>query len=256
MAEIWKGQTTVAKLPEYELTPGVGIKTTYRHQAPYATAKAIAAQYFNAKIPATVKQDGDSPVWIVEATIEGENESDLQSQHELRLNLLNPDIKSNPVLVEKFGGGNTAIARIAEIERISKLITGGDSTYDAESQSIYAADNSLFQTAPMIDDAIELLNTMLIGTASYQSFAYVYTHTFNFGNWRDTVADYSNVQCIFTTEQMRDAENIPSTIQLPDGEWLKLPPEQVVQLGQRKQLKYEYWWSDKWSRLLYRDASV
>ena len=256
MSEIWKGTDFASKLPSYDMTPGVGIKTSYRHETTYAKARALAGNYYNAGIMATCKQIGDSPVWSVEATLEGENATDLQSTHELRINLLQNDVKANRVLQGQLGGIGTslAVSRIAEVESIARSIISGKETYENEITNMFASE--LFPTPEIAGIGQDLLDMLLAGTTGFQSFAYVYVHTFNFGSWRDTVADFVNVQKIFTTAQLIAAENIPTNAQVPNGEWLKLPPEQVVQLGQRKQLKYEYWWAEEWSRLLYEEAVI
>lgn len=85
---------------------------------------------------------------------------------------------------------------------------------------------------------------------------YSYTHTFTFDPLEDILSDYSNVGRIFTERQMRDAEGIPEALELPAGEWVKLPPERIDSFGRPTVLKYEYWWKTHWEPQTYERATV
>jgi hypothetical protein len=260
MSVIKKGQPSAPILPDLDYIPNVGVRTIQRKDfMSYEDAKAFAFACLQDGMKASVRQQGDAPIWRVEAQAEGDPsnpDSDLQDTHELRVNVLYPDIKTNLVTREIFNVNNDGLSakRIALLEKYANDLKTSDSL-DSEYTTLI---QDLATTGPFVsvaDKARELIDELLIGSDTYPEFQYVYTHTFNFGSVSDLRADFSNVQRIFTTDELTQAENIPFELEMPAGEWIKLPPEQTVMFGGRELLKYEYWWAQSWSRLRYKRKS-
>lgn len=248
---IKKGVQQSTMLPEVDLAPNLPPTTRIRAvgSRPYCLAQAV--NYRRAGWRASVRQEGDTPLWRMEASIEGDPadaNSTLENTHELRANLLNPDLKSNLVLRSKFVGD--AIPSIAGVQKLANQILTGEIDYAAALVTIEEA----------LEDAdvalgVELLDLLLSGADTFTSFQYVYIHTFNFGSAADLSADFTNVGKFFSTPQLRFAEGIPQIVDLPAGEWLKMAPEKTVAIGECITLKYEYWWAETWSTLLYDPAT-
>ena len=250
---IIKGQTSAEQLPDLEFIPNQGMRTIMRRDfADYNSARAYAAALFNDKVRTSVRQKGDAPIWTVESSYEGDPndpESDIQNTHELRVNILYSDIKSNLHLQSQFTG--SAPAACAAVERFADEVKSGDKTYDQAIQAI--ADSDDIETADL-SVATQMLDLFLLGVESYPQFQYVYTHTFNFGDPQDFTLDNSNVFEIHSTGHVESDESIPASFGLPAGEWLKLPPEKTTYVGGRASIKYEYWWAEQYSTLLYPHA--
>lgn len=255
MSAIFKGQTSAHLLPDLDFIPKVGIRQRPKFTGPRDQAIAVANQYLQAGARASVTQQGDSPIWRVEAQIdglEGEPNQNIQDTHELRVNVLNPDIKTSPVLQSYFAG---AAAALSFIQKLANAVLAGEITY-SEARADIASEETLEVGDTELDAAYAFLDELLLGADTYITFQYVYIHTFNFGPIADLLSDYSNVARIFTTTQVEQAENTPTEHALPAGEWLKIPPERIDSLGQNTQLKYEYWWAERWSRLRYEEAAL
>lgn len=255
---IIKGQSSATQLPDLEFIPNQGIRTIYRRKfTNYDDARNAAAALFSDKVRTSVRQDGDAPIWTVESSYEGDPtdpNSDLQNTHELRVNTLNPKATTSQVMkdrLQSYYGGNAARLAVT-LEGWAEKIRDADDPYAVYDQTV----EDMATTGPFISDvasAQELLDLFVYGTDDFFDFKYVYVHTFNFGTQRDLEIDNSNVLRIFTTAQMANAESIPANFGLPDGEWLKLPPEKITHVGNRAELKYEYWWAKTWSRWLYEE---
>jgi hypothetical protein len=256
MSAIFKGNCSQDLLPDLEFIPKVGIRQRPKHLRRREQAVTLAQAYMAAGMRASVTQEGESPIWRVTAEIDGDPsnpdpELDLQNTHELRVNVLNPDIKTNLVLQSQFTGG--AVAAISAVEKISNDRKSGKLTnYNAAVDAVLASSD--IETAD-VGIALSLLDELLQGADTFVDFQYVYSHTFNFGAFLDKVSDYSNVGCIFTSSQITAIEKVPEENVLPDGEWIKLPPERTDMIGGRTLLKYEYWWAQGWSRLRYAVSS-
>lgn len=237
----------------YTFSPTAPTRVTDRSEGGYDHMLSVARSYKAAGWTAEVDQIGDSPVWTCIATADGEpgsDDSDLQNTHELRVNLLNPDLKANRHLQSQFTTG-TAPKQIAEVQRLADSVRSGSTTYDEAVASIAAS--SVIESTD-IAVATNLLDLLITGNDTFVEFQYVYRHTFNYGSINDKVADFEGVQQIYSTAGLRFKEAIPDSLELPDGEWLKLAPEQLVERGNRETLSYEYWWAESWSTLLYATA--
>lgn len=254
MSLIYKGVKGAWQKPDLDFIPRTGIRQRPKFTGTRDQCIAIAGQFFGQGARASVTQQGDSPIWRVEAQVEGVEgapDQNIQNTHELRVNVLNPDIKSNLKLQSFFAG---AAKSLSFIQKLANSVAIGDISY-AEARADIAAEETLEIEDSEINAAYEFLDTLLLGTDSYAQFQYVYVHTFNFGTLAELFSDYSNVGRIFTSAQVESAENTPAENVLPAGEWLKIPPERVDSLGQNTQLKYEYWWAESYSRQLYDEAS-
>lgn len=255
MSAIFKGQISINKLPDLEFIPKVGIRQRPKHIRTRDQAVALGAQYMAAGMRATVTQEGDSPIWRVEAQVEGatgDPSLNIQNTHELRVNVNNPDFKSNLKTQSFFAG---AAASLSFIQKLGNAVISGEMTYDDARADIAAAETLEIEDDE-IEDAYNILDELLLGADSYTQFSYVYVHTFNFGPLADLISDFSNVGRIFTSAQVEQAENTPAEHALPEGEWLKLPPERIDSLGQNTALKYEYWWANTYSRYRYDEADL
>jgi hypothetical protein len=254
---IYKGKKSAWQKPDLDFIPRVGVRQRPKFEGTREQCIAIASQFFAQGARATVTQQGNSPIWRAEAQvegIEGEQNQNIQNTHELRVNVNNPDIRTNTKLLSLFALGVTPIAWIyKESKRIEA---------DERSRAEVVADiNDASQTevtgvqSGEETDAVSFLDELLLGADTFIQFQYVYVHTFNFGTLAELFSDYTNVGKIFTSAGVESAENIPAEHVLPAGEWIKLPPERIDSLGQNTQLKYEYWWAESWSRLRYDEAS-
>lgn len=264
MSVQYKGRSSSSLLPEYDFAPNLPGVKTHREIGPpeYILSRAIALR--NAGYTTATKQEGDTPLWSLSARIEGDpaNAETLENTHELRANLLNPDIKTNAVLQRRLAavynvlpGEDFTISILAAVESMATQIRNSDTAAEDYDASIL----ELTETYPTSRDggalAIELLELLLTGVSTYLEFQYVYVHTFNLGVGQAAEIDYSNVGKIFTASPI-DAEGIPTSLNLPDGmEWIKIAPEKVVNLGQGESLKYEYWSANEWSRLIFEVAT-
>ena len=248
---IIKGQLSAQQTNDLEFIPNVGMRTIIRRSfAIYSEAVAYAASLFSSGVRVSVRQQGDAPIWNVESAYEGDPndpDADLQNTHELSVNIERLSIKLNPYLRSQFTGN--AFAAMAAVQKVADKYLAGDyaSTTDAitalaDQEDIDSADLTL---------AGNVFYLFISGADEYISHDYVYTHTFNFGSQTDLTLDNSNVGAVFTTAQLRDAEAIPANQALPNGEWLKLPPEEATMYGGREVLKYEYWHAASWDSLLY-----
>lgn len=254
---IFKGKNSSWLKPDLDFIPKVGVRQRPKFEGTREQCIAVASQFFGQGARANVIQQGNSPIWRVEAQvegIEGAPDQNIQNTHELRVNVNNPDIRTNPTLISLFDSG---VSTIAWIYKESKRIES-----DERSRAEVVADiNDAGQTevtgvVPGEEAAaIAFLDELLLGADTYVQFQYVYVHTFNFGTLGELFSDYSNVGAIFTSAQVEAEENIPAEHVLPAGEWIKLPPERIDSLGQNTQLKYEYWWAQSYSRLRYPEAS-
>jgi hypothetical protein len=255
MAVIKKGIQAAGQQPDIEMIPGRGF--VYRPKSEYLDRDAAlsdALDYYVSGIRAVVVQKGDSPIWRVEAQQEGDPSdpnADLQNTHELRVNVLNPDIKANRYLQSQFTAG-TAAKTISTVEKLANAVRSADDAEDAYADALIQIDLQI--PVADADRAVSLLDMLLTGVETYIDFQYVYTHTFNFGRPNDQFPDFSNVRCIFDTSEVLAAENLPTGFGLPDGEWVKLPPEKTEMVGGRYTMKYEYWWAELWESLLYPRA--
>lgn len=262
MSALFKGVKSADHFPDLEFIPRVGIRQRPKHIRTHAEAIALGYQYMGAGMRASVTQVGESPIWRVEAQVEGaqgDPDQNIQNTHELRVNVLNPDIKANRVLQELFWGDaapdlrkGVAAKKISFVHGMAREVEAGDLSYDEAVAEILSS-TSIFADTDL-DAARELLDELLLGADSYVEFQYVYVHTFNFGPLADLVSDYSNVGRIFTSAQVEEAENTPAVHVLPAGEWIKIPPERTDSLGSNTSIKYEYWWAEEYSRLRYLEA--
>jgi hypothetical protein len=264
MAVIKKGQMVGNKLPDLEFIPNVGKRTILRREfGDYTTAVAYAASLYSINTRASVRQQGDGPKWMVESSYEGDPDdpnADLVNTHEIRINVLNPDIKANTYLQSRFTAqyGSKAARNIATIEKFANGIKTS-STPESEYNTLIS---DMATTGTFISDsaalAIQLLNELLLGADTFIDFQYVYTHTFNFGSQQDAIPDHFGVRQIFTPAGVVADENIPAFFGFTavGGEWFKLPPEITEMYGGRRLLKYEYWWAEQWSTLRYARSGV
>ncbi len=248
---IIKGQLSAQQTNDLEFIPNVGMRTILRKSfAIYSEAVAYASNLFTDGVRVSVRQQGDAPIWNVESTYEGDPndpDADLQNTHELRVNIERLSIKLNPHLRSQFTGN--AFASMAAVEKIANKYMAGD--YASVEDAIAALADLDDIDAADLTIAGEVFYLFISGADEYISHDYVYTHTFNFGTQVDLELDNSNVGAVFTTSQLRDAEAIPAEQALPNGEWLKLPPEEATMYGGREVLKYEYWHAASWDSLLY-----
>lgn len=260
MAAIHKGIQEIQLLPELDMAPNVPTTTRIRATGGRNYIIGQASAYRASGYKVTTRQDGDSPIWKLEASVEGDpndpqGEASLENTHELRANLLSPDIRTNAVLISHFDlGVNTVNYLYGE----AQSILSGDQTRTEVLDYIgNAANVEVHGVQPdEVTDATSFIDLILGGTDTFTKYQYVYVHTLNFGTLYDATIDYSNVSKRFTTEQMIFAESIPDSLNLPQtGEWLKTAPEKVVQLGGGFSLKYEYWWNELYSSLLYEVAT-
>lgn len=241
---------------KYIFSPNAPTRVIDRAEGPEADMLALAYTYRQAGWTAETEQIGDSPVWSMIASTEGDPvnpSADVQNTHELRVNVHYPDIKANLHLQSQFTT-SPAVASIAFVQLRANQIMDGSKTYEAAVNGWVDDAESPIQ-APDHLIATQLLDLLLLDrNLTFPDFQYVYTHTFNYGSLQDAVADFSNVRAFFDTSQLIATEGVPDLLDLPAGEWLKLPPEQLVELGGQKVLKYEYWWADSWTTLLYAPA--
>lgn len=260
MSVIWKGSSEGNAQAEIDLVPGVGRKFAFRHTRSYDAAVNLAQQYMSAGFRAQITQEGDSPLWQIRASVDGDPTdptNDIQNTHELRVNVETPDVRANPVLFDTFSddaNGTNAALRINFLWNLAESLKENPTQYATSISDLNEAGSPI--PVGMIPSAVQFLNELLLGQDTYITFSYVYVHTFNFGTFADLEADWSNTECIFTTAQVISEENVPARLNLPDGEWLKVPPEEVVPHGQRESLKYEYWWKPEYSRLRYAEANL
>jgi hypothetical protein len=266
MSVLRKGAVAAGQQPDIDMIPGRGI--VYRPKSEYLDRDAAlsdALDYYVSGIRATVVQKGDSPIWRVEAQQEGDptdpNE-DLQNTHELRVNVINPDIRANTFLLEKLG--TNADSKLAWLAKIYADYAGGSRSWTDTINSIAITGATPFDLVESPFDSTDtagialankVLSSWLYNNDTFIDFQYVYTHTFNFGLTSEKRSDFTNVRRVFTATQVRDAEKTPESHDLPEGEWLKLPPERVEMIGGRITLKYEYWWAEIWNPILYRRAA-
>jgi len=265
---IKKGQTSAIQRPDLEFIPHVGQRTILKKEfLDYNAATAYAATLYHSGLRASVRQKGDAPCWLVESQVEGDPNNptpDLQNTHELRANVLNPDLKTNLVLQSQFVGVTEppAAARsyrakaISFVERLARKVQNDDQTY---SEALFTLQDEEFTELEPADYEVgtELLDQLLLGLTTFITFQYVYVHTFNFGTFNDLPADFFGVGKLFTENGVIEDEGIdPAIFELPEGLWLKLPPEKQVMFGGRALLKYEYWWSEQPSALVYELAGV
>lgn len=251
---IYKGKKSTILQPDLDFIPKVGVRQRPKFEGTRDECVARAFQYYAQGARASVVQQNDSPIWRMEAHVEGvegDPNQNIQNTHELRVNVSNPDIKTNLVLQSLFSG---AAAAISFVQTLANAVEAGRMSY-TEARADIAAEETLEIETSELPAAYELLDELLLGATSFAQFEYVYIHTFNFGPLADLLSDYTNVGRIFTSAQVESAENTPSEHVLPAGEWIKLPPERIDSLGQNTQLKYEYWWSQEFSRLRYLEAS-
>jgi hypothetical protein len=77
----------------------------------------------------------------------------------------------------------------------------------------------------------------------------------------DSLRLYENTDCVFTEEQMRAAESIPSDVELSDGtgkqfEWRKVGPDQRLNRGEDLEVWIMYHPAKEWSDLYYERAKL
>lgn len=255
---IFKGKIAQDLLPDLEFIPGVGLRTRPKHLRTHDEAVRLAANYFRIGMRAAVTQEGDSPIWRVTASIEGDpsnpdpTSEELQNTHELRANVLNPDWKTN-LYTQNLFTASPAAASMTYIERRANGIKSDDVKYADVVDDLVVDTNSPILPADY-DLAVSLLDELLAGADTFLDFQYVYTHAFTFGSGRDYPADFNGVRKIFTAQEVINAEGTPAGFEMPAGDWVKLPPEKTVMYGGRASLKYEYWWAGQWSPLRYADS--
>ncbi len=248
---IIKGKLPQVQLPAYTFDPKLPVVTVQREVGTRAYIISRAQALRAAGFRVDVSQEGDSPAWRLEARVEGDPNdpnAQIENTHELRVNVLYPDVRTNRVLQRQFG--SDAAPDIAEVQMLAGKIQTGEYTYETALASISTDIVSANQAV-----AVRLLDLLLLGTDTFVQFQDVYVHTFNFGTLRDLTLDRSNVGKIFTSGALRAAENIPDSLSLDDGYWIKMKPEKVVSIGQGEVLKYEYWWAEEWTDLLYDAAT-
>lgn len=258
-----KGQASAQQKNDVEFIPNVGMRTILRRDFfNYDQAVAHAAANFGEGIKSSVRQKGDEPIWTVETSFEGDPndpDSDIQNTHELRVNILNPDIKANLVLQRRFTQTYGGYAKqIAAVENYANAVKNAEDP-SAEYNTLIS---DMATTGPFVADnaalAIRLLDKLLVGSDTFIDFQYVYVHTFNVGVQRELVPDRFGEIEVFSPGGVVDAEGTPALMGLVGvgGEWLKLPVETTTMYGGRVLHKYEYWWADEWDDLTYDQSGV
>lgn len=238
---------------DIEFIPGVGIRTTRRASGSRNDILALSWQHYAGGWTARASQDGDSPVYRMIASVEGDPNdpnADKQNTHELHGNVLSRGIFGCKALQDKFVTTEKAAA-FTLITRLYNDLLAGKMDYDTAIAKIGEGGGG----NPFDDEdlllAAEVLDEMLTGLDHVNVFSYAYRHTFNFGPLASAITNFGNVGHYYTLSELRNEEGIPSTFNLPEGEWLKIFPVATQMLGQRKQLTYEYWWAETWSRKVY-----
>jgi hypothetical protein len=259
----WKGAKKAFQGTDLEFTPGVGVRTMERWEGDKTSMSDLFNSYANSGWQVRCSRNSGTPVWVVEASVQGDpnapDGSDLVDIHELHGNVLNPSNLSSPFLKSQLGGGDAAALKLAYIKQVyddyrsRRVADYGEAVADLAdpATSPITDNNELMIAQRVLDDLIQ-------GVNHYIQFQFVYRHTYNFGPIRSLRVNPANVGAIFTPAELIAAENIPSIeaddIQEIGGEWLKVFPSKRNELGQRRQVVREYWWAEEISRLYYPTA--
>lgn len=199
-----------------------------------------------------LQRKGDSPSFDIIAYRGGDPEEPEQETvvdtHELLGNVLQQPIALNAVLHE--------ILTDAQINFVIQLANDFTRHKISVSEAYLAIDDSQDPefAGTANGDARNLFDQIVQGQTSFTSFQWVYRRTVNVGSSGTFTLNAANVNLVYeTTGAMLDGEGIelPDDFDLPDGQWLKLPPTQIKQYGQRTQVEYEFWWAEDWLELFY-----
>ena len=263
---IWKGSTFVQHADELLFTPGQGTTRTRRMEGTAAQMIPRAVSLRNLGWQARVGRSGESPIWQVEAVVQDEPEANdpTVDTHELHGNIANPSNLTSPFLLSQFVDGGAGKSKEEKAGWIGKtcadFLSGTLKTFAQVKNQIIDPDGpfgALIQAET--DLAFAVVSDCIQGVNHYLQFQFVYRHTFTYGYLVNRRAGIANVGKIHTSAQLIASENIPgeeaADITDMGGEWMKLFPQKINQLNQRRQLTREYWWAADWKRNYYQNAT-
>lgn len=186
-------------------------------------------------------------------------------------NDLEKDLWTHPKMVSECAkatddvGGDSAATKLSIVRgEIEALVKGErEVTHDDGNTYALTAEHILLLHVANLGAGVNLttwqdfIKTLAAGETSFVKTQTVLQHSLVIAANSSIRPALTNVDCVYTTAQLRIAENIPDTIRfdLPDGEWLKKAAKVEQESADKWRIVQEWWWAETWNSWVYARAS-
>jgi len=241
---------------ELEWSSGTGWKTTDRWKGKEDEIKGLMTMLESQYSRARIYQEGDSPIWRAEATIESltpgtpSSSEDVVNTYELLANQVEQHMFESSVAIAAVGG-NTVMGLVRghfdEAQR-------GDTSYAQALTDLKNEDGVTGLTSAQQDSVESVYLNLQKESNTFYNWQYVFRRTVSIDLQSIVQANPLGVQKIWSSSTVvGNFEGLPTDAPfiLPAGEWLKTPSQAGLALNRLNQITYEYWHADTWDRNRY-----